>query len=438
MKIKNQYLIVLGMLCSSTSFAITLQEAIQTAFDKNPITHANDLRLDAAKDRAQGAKLDMLPSGSLIYSQGRSTYDSNLNGLHTSGESSGRGWSVGASVNLFRGGADLNRARAAQKDVETLEATNNSTNALIPDTKGSLANSVFDVYTSLAFNIDAYSFLEQRRKNLDILLAAAKTEDQKNEIKTAIAGTDNSLFTMKRGVDSLILDYEYLVKMPFPGKIDKFDEISTSLTLPETSDDAIKIALAKSPKIIIAETALESSKLNKKAQIADAFSPRIDLSVSRGQEIYGGSGAPSRSIGNSVNVTLSLPLGASQYAYTAATRKEVEAREEDLNKEYGNLKHDIQDYLYIKLADLTDYRTRYLKTLEDTTAQVVQQLEKAQNHQSVDTRYVLSIMNSQDNQFFTFLDNENTLVATKFTIQREIGTLFETIKGRAVVQGIEK
>lgn len=411
---------------SCNCFAITLQEAIQTAFDRNPITQANDIRLEAAKDRARGAKLDMLPSGSFSYSRGKNSYDSYTEGVHSSDRYISSGWNTEASINLFRGGVDLNHARAMQKSVEALQAQNNSTNALIPDTKGSLANDVFDIYTSLVFNKEVEQFLETYRKSLGILILAAKTDDQKNEIKTAIAEVDNDIFSVKRNCETLILTYVYLVKMPFPGKIDNFEMMESSLIIPGTASEATKIALSKSPDILRAHALLESSKYDKKAQIAVAFSPRIDLVFSRGRDRSLGY----RSIGNTVAVRVSVPLGVSQIAYTSAVRKEVDAKERDLDKEYDRLNHSIQDSLYPQLMDYNDFRERYSKTLEITTHAVEEQLMKIQNHQSVDTRYVLSLMGSQENQFFTFMNNEQNIVKTKFSIQSKIGTLFENIRAQ--------
>ncbi len=424
------FLCLFIVLTSVNSFAISLQEAIQTSFKKNPITQANDLRLDAARDRARGAKLDMLPSGNLTYSRGISKHNGVRDGVHSSSETDSHGWNIGASVNLFRGGADLNNARAAQKDVEALEVQNNSTNALIPDTKGSLANEIFAVYTSLAYNLEQIAFLKKQKENLNTLFNYIHDENQKNEIKNTLRSNENEMTRVLGNFKRNSMTYEYLVKMPFPMRVDNFEEMARSLMISDSPEESIQIARAKSPDIKVAQAFLESSEYRKKAQLADAFSPRVDLSFNRGQNYVNGDGSSSRNIGNSVYLTVSVPFGASKFAYTAATRKEVEARAKDLDKEYERLAHEIQNY-YLKLEGFSDLVDGYRGALQKADSDLEEILKKAQNNEAIDFQYAKSIFENQANQFYQLTDNLNFVVEMKFVIQREIGILFENTHAQA-------
>jgi len=57
-----KYLTILSLLSGSlTAFGFSIQQAMQTAFERNPKTQANELRLKAMEERTKAAWLSFLP-----------------------------------------------------------------------------------------------------------------------------------------------------------------------------------------------------------------------------------------------------------------------------------------------------------------------------------------------------------------------------------------
>ncbi len=422
------WLFTVILFISLNSNAITLQEAIHTAFQKNPITHANSLRVEAAKDRAEGARLDMLPSGYISYSKGLNRYDSTSDGVRSRGENQNSGWSIGATANLYNGGASIYRARAAEKRAQVLEAINNSTKPFMEDTHGYLANDVYLAYFNLVSLRRQHEFYSKQAESLKILLGAAKTEEQKTEVQNAIISSNNGLLNLKNSLEKWASSFQYFVKVPVPARLSSMDELIEGLVIPVNSELAVQTSFSKAPDIMAAQYSLEEAKYNRKAAIADMFAPKVDLSVSRGQQNLEGMGINAESLGTSVNLTISVPLGLSRAAYTRAINKEVAAAEKDLDKYYEKTEYNLKSVHYPDFYNLSEMQERLKFTYAKATEDLEALLAKVQSKQDIDIRYALSLFSNQQSQFIELIQNEANLAGTKFEIQKVIGTLFDSVE----------
>lgn len=415
---------------SANSFATSLQEAISTAFEKNPITHANDLRLEAAKYRAKGVNKERLPETSINCYRASEDLHLKLNGTAGPYDVRDRGCSFDINATLFDGFAGKNEAIAAQREVEALAARNNSTNALIENTKGSVANQVFDIYVWIVENAAYTEYNKLRKIRLEALLKVAKTEEQKNEIKAKLANNSNGAFNLKQSYQRASAAYLQVVKIPIPSKVDNFKELAESLEIPRNPDEAIELALLKSPDIVEDQKSLEAAQYRRKSEMARMFAPKVNMNVGYGNTMYEETGYFSKSKGVSTSLSVQVPLGLSKRDYAKASALEVLAKEKDLDQTLSLIEYKIRDELYFNFAGYIELSERLKRSMDKTNEDVEEVIKKAQAGQSVDIRYALSIMEEYGSQVDQYIFNEKQLVTSKFTIQRTIGTLFDKIKER--------
>jgi outer membrane protein TolC len=424
---KKIILVLCVLFLGKNSFALSLHDTIKLAFEKNDLSAANALRLKAEEWDVKGTKLERLPNGYISYSQGLSYYTSVYGGdRHSSTVSSG-GLSVGASVSLYDGGVNKNRICVAEKNYEAQVAVNNSTNALIPDTLGSLAKDVFDNYIQLSKATMKIDFYREQGKIYEILLKYTENDEQKNEIIADIRDNDQSIDSTLYESSQAIKFYEHqLVMMPLSSLIDSLEVVATQIEVPKTADEAVQIGLIKNPEITIANAHLEAATCALKAQKAQGSSWKVDAYASTGTSNYIGGSEP-LNIDGSVGVTISKPLSPSSSAYMKASALRLEANEKDLDKEVDRFRYSIEDELYPALEHQEKEVAYYLETLQINETEIKKIIVKLEHHEPVDYQSALKLVGRRYGLHFDFTNSLNNYVNTKFNIQRKIGTLFDKI-----------
>ncbi|MBK9293831.1 MAG: TolC family protein [Oligoflexia bacterium] len=411
-------------LATSPAWSFSIQDAIKTAFEKNPITQANDIRVEAAELRSRAAWLEMLPSVGVHASKNVGKNSNQSDGITTYSRSSSEAWSYGLSFNVFNGGADYYRAKAAEADKNALKATNDSTNTLIPDTKGALASDVLNAYVNLVVN---QSYLDLSKKLLvecEKVLPKVIKPDDLSQLKTYITALKNSVTSLEGRVQKDIKTFIYIIKIP-PPRLDSLEEIILSLNIPESADKAFQIALENSPDLKIRNYVLESARYNQKAQIANSYLPIVDVHVGRSGysgEIDNTAGLLSKS--NSAAITFSYNWGPATEAYNKATQKEIIAKEKDLEKELERIKHNIEVNNYRELAILEQDKIEkesLTKTVEEEMHKLLERLVTGEDS-NIDPRKHIVEFETKKSLEITAKIN---LIFRKFELQKYIGTLFQ-------------
>lgn len=397
--------------------AMSLMEAISIAFDKNPKTRANDLKVESARDRVTGAKLDLYPSLNLGMSRTEMKMDSEDGYKY---DSQSGDLSISTSVNLYRGFADINSIKSRDASAKAMDARYKSTDALIPNTKGSLAMAVADSYFSILFNQYQSQYMASLGPIYQQLLKSAKTAEEEALLRNTIMSNQNSLISMRFSEQRARRDFHFFTTVPAPAIIDNFDSTIASLVIPATAEEALSIALNKSPSVKAREYDLESARYAYKADLGRSRSPRIDLFASKDLELHPGS-----SNSTVVGISVKYNLSASSSAYNRASAKQVESATMDRDGALDDLKYELES-AYPSLANYEELHEKYLESYTISRASVMEIVRKIEAGENVDVQAALSNVSNLTSSFMSLLMQKKNLADMRFAIQRTIGTLFES------------
>jgi outer membrane protein TolC len=406
--------------------SMTLKEAINLSFQNNPISKAGDARVEASKERWRASKLDNLPSATLSASAGRSQGETDVNGISISDNSRYTGTTISVNLNIFNGGASYYRSKAAEASAKAQMATNNSTNSLIPYTRGALANKVYGDYLSLSENLSEQAYFNKLLQVLERFLSRTNDPVEIEKYKTLIESSKTSLFEKEGKEEDFRKSFQENVKVPAPKTLDNLDGIIAALVIPATAQDALRIADEKSPELEVARRNLESAKYSYQSQVASTTRPRVDLNVSNGRN-NNYSDMTSRTRSTGVGVSLTVPLNASSYSYNKATAKEIEALEMDLERESNDLRYQIEDQLYPKLSKSIGVLRRYEAQFAAIEQNLNEALKRAELGKPVKVDDVIFILNQHSTVFTYMVVKKMEIIDSKFSLQKKIGSLFDNM-----------
>lgn len=420
-------ILISAQMLSAQVFAYSLQEALQTAFDRNKRTTANLLRVEASQERVRAAWLDMLPSADLYVSSTRRDF-TNTSGdqVKTGGDSVINVISYGVTANLFRGGADYYAALAAEAQKNAQEALYNSTNALIPNTKGAIANLVAQSFFLILERTEAINAFEIKKNQLLKLKTATSKNSELDEI-------NRSLLTISAGQERLRLekksfdrDFEFAVTVPPPNDLDNIESVIQSLEVPPNYDEALSVALVSSPELIASKYQLEEIQNAREAQARRIYSPSVDLIVYKNSGTsYINGVMQNNAADTTIGVSLSWSFAPRSSAGLSALDKQVEASRSDYDAAQSELRHDLgQTYenLHSRIQLLEQYRQN-LNLIDRSVEQLMSDIDA---HKPVDFVLAMKLINDRFDTFNTALDLKVGIAFTKFHTQKIIGTLFET------------
>ncbi len=416
------------------SFAqsVSLPEAIRIAFEKNQNTQANDQQLLATLEDIKGLTYSAY---SPRFSTGVSQSWSQREDLLDSSRTTGRTYSAYASIswNIYRGFQDQFRIRKAMCGYKRTEAIYNSTDTQIPDTKGQIAQAVAGVYMVMVGNISALEFNEKKRKFLEKMESFAATAIEKSQIQNAKADIQiqvGQLVSSQRIAEN---NYRKVVNDQVPNSLDKFDQVISDIEIPSDYMEAYAIATQKSPDLKTAELGVECQQLayesSKNENSWKNFSVDASLNASRsgGRSSLPGSEFRGANYGGSISLSKTWVPGMKNYEAGDALRllSEKNRYEAKLRSAKVNLENS-----YIKLADLVSSALAYQQGYATVESQVEEAISNLSSQQATVSQ-VFELLGSLEGRFWNMTGAKSNLIDRKFSIQREIGTLFDRTIGKA-------
>lgn len=408
------------LFCAGFVNAMSLQEAIRLSLENNPKTGANQLRVEAMQDRAKAQWASLYPALRLSSSVDMS----NMDGLTTTSH----GISVGTSVTIYNGGADKYEQKSLQASLKATDARYSSSDASMPNTKGSIAKNVKDAYVSLVDVIEQKKYLDILSQTLQIFMSAKPSDDEKLLIQQRLNNLNTSLIRTQASLESALRDFRYFATVPAPdlNQLDSYDQVTDSLDIPNSADEAFQMALQKSPDLKVAAYELEAAQYDYKAEKARLYAPKVsaNASIQRGTSVTNGfsSSVRTNSIGLSASFTIS---GASHYQDSAAA-KNVAASMRDRDGAIDELKYKIES-IYPSLETQEKLYESQLQNLKSAQVSMDDIVRKIKAGQKVDLKTAMSVLDSQSQYWSSCVMQKKSILDTRFNIQRTIGTLFESL-----------
>ena len=420
---KHSLLIIALFAVSQNIFGLTLQETIKVALENNPKTIANQLRVQAQEDRLNAQKLNWYPK--LTLSSGYETTKSRRNNVDSNGQSLRFG--INTSVSLYDGGANTLAVQAAAADLKATEARYSSSNALITNTRGSIAKLVKDAYVSLIQISEQRKYLNSLGNTLQLFLSVAKTDDEKLLVQQGISDLKTSLTDLEATYQASLNDFKYFSTIQAPNSLQTFEEAISSLVIPRSADEAFQTALQKSPNIKLAEYELESAELKYKSGKADSYAPKVTLSSSLQRGANGGDGTHSQNSSASIGISIKYTLDASSNYRDAGAEKSMEASQRDKDGAIEQTRYEI-DTVYPHLHNQQQIYLLQLANLKTTEDALNQFLAKIKAGQAVNISFGVNNILEPLRQYTTAcLKLKIDILNTRFNIQRSVGTLFDNV-----------
>ena len=415
------------VMVSSSGFSMTLQEAIKFSLQNNPKTVANQLRVEAMEERVKAQRMSWYPK--LNISTGLDTsfnkYSSS-GGTSSTSQSEGNHTSVSSSINLYDGGAEKYSELAAEADLKATRARYNSSNAFIPNTRGSIARQVSTAYVSLLEIKEQKKYLDRLSGILKLMLSRAD-ENEKVLLSQRIDDLKTSLLSNASRFTEALIDFKYFATVPAPEEMQTLEQVIESLKIPVNADEAFRVAVQKSPNLKLAEFELESAQLNYKSEKARLNSPRASLvtSMNRSGNQTDSSSSNSESVSIGINISFSLDA-ANGHRETAAS-KNVEAAQRDSDGAIEELKFEIES-IYPKLESMQQIYLSQLESLNNAEINLANLIKKLQSGEKVDLqKFGLPILDNHRQQTYICLGQKIEILTTRFNIQRTVGTLFDNV-----------
>jgi len=424
-----KYLTILSLLSGSlTAFGFSIQQAMQTAFERNPKTQANELRLKAMEERTKAAWLSFLPRFYTGYSAGsdRSRSDSGM-GWDAS-RSSSQNINYGLSFNIYDGGVRYYNAKSAEAGEKMRRAQYNSTDSRIPNTRGAIAEQVFNAYTNVLRFQETIAFelmiLEAQVKILKI----AKTPEEQNRIKSLIASSEARLSNARFELADAARDFENVVKIPMPQNIENYEQTVASIIVPPNHHAAIEVALTKSPELNVASYQLEQMNLEFQADRASMTRPTISVNISKSHGLNNSANDPfnARSDRTTAIASITWSLSPPESAFSKAAALEIEALQKDKDGVLDDLKFNIES-AYPRLENFSSSAEQYNQILKNGKRALNSALEKIDNGDEVKVDDALSLIGVLQAGFYPAVVAKQSLLIAKFSLQKTIGTLFDEV-----------
>ncbi len=395
----------------------SLQDSIRRALINNPITNSNQKLIEAQELSVKALKQSQqLPTLSSSYTISRSTGDR----LSTS-----QNLFIGLNLNIFRGGADKHREKAAEASVLAQKARIHSTDILLPDTNGHLASNVFSAFLSITTNNEGISLSREGISLIEEIYPYFGSEDQL-QLQTQLNNLSDNIRRQETNKFTAINDFIHHVHESPSVNIQSLEELRLSLEVPGSAEESVNMGLTRSPTIVALNYDLEASRHSYRADSAVARSPRIDISAGRNIHHLRSHEIHTQNQANIVALTLNYSWHPSTSTYLEATSKRLEATIHRLDSEKLKITHRINS-LYNSLINtegfISSFEERALNEREafDLLAQRLRRGDKV-NIQTVLDKFI-AYMNAVDNW------THYTIAAInyRFALQQTIGTLFENV-----------
>jgi outer membrane protein TolC len=386
---------------------VSLQDAIQYALKNNPRTQANTLRLQSAFEQLQAYKQSkFLPTASVSYSQdlqNRSTKSAQ----------------AAINLNLFNGFADYYSIKAQECNYKLSESNLKSTNSQMQNTSGQIVGLVANNYINLVEIRQNQYFDKMTLEKLNQILPYSKNEEQKNTLENYISGTAISLQESVSDLQIAEANYKYVVNAEAPPMTDTFSDIMEKIEIPQNTDIAFNVSLEKSPEILSAKLSLECNQLSRKAERASLYSARVDLSATRSTDFNGNNNGTT-----SAQLNITIPFDLGRIKSYKAEEKNMTATQLDLDDTIAQIKNDLNNN-YIRLQSSQDVANTYEINYKNTGIKINNYMSNLKNLSLEEINILINLLRTQQGQFYQLNSKKQTVINLKYSIQRNIGTLFD-------------
>jgi len=426
MKLLSLLCCYLFFLCNDTfanASPKSLKESITAAIKLNPKTISTDELLESLHFQTLSTKANMYPSGSI--SCGVSYNRSQLN--MTNDISRDRGsygdCTLNARVNLYDGGASRYRYKSAEASEAATVAAYNTSDSLIPNTRGGLANQTMLNYVAvinqkegIRISNHLLSFLYEFEKvSNDFALKSLIAEFEQEKIKY-----NDELSLKKEG-------FQYIVTLPIDENPEDFESTILSLKIPVSADDAINMAMLTGPEIIRRNLNVKMAEFDLKA-IRASNGPSVDLifnlTTSSSRDLQNRNNN-STSNNSSVGVYLNIPLGGSGYYETKASKSNLASKNSEREAAILDAKYSIREQ-YKKLNNLKKNYTALYASYNEQLA-YVRSLVKSINEGEInnfDITKSIAAVSNLEKKAWQILEIQNQMVYKLFSISQMTGSLF--------------
>ncbi len=416
-----------GLFFSPDCQASSLQESLQIAFERNPRGAANRQRLEALEARSKAAWADLWPTLNFNYSFSKGPYEMSEKDSTLKGDSLNAGPHYSLNLNLYKGGADHLSAQAADQRLKAQEAVYNSTNALIPNTRGAIANLVEKAFITILVETEAERFALECIETFEHLKSNSRSPEETILYQNHINALRADLQRVRFKIETARRNYEFVVTLPPPARMDSLDEVIESLRIPANAAEALSLALEKSPDILASRHTLEEKKLQYEATRARLNSPRVDLSISHNRNRSMDSNYPTYQFNSTrVMASISWSFSPSYSHLQEAAHKEVEATQSELSATAAELENSIVN-LYTDLESRQNLQNQFEQDYDRVRIAVEQLKEDARQGKPVNVTYAINLMQSYDLIWSQTISGKLLIADMKFLIQRTIGTLFDAV-----------
>ena len=429
MKVSAIILSVLSTLLSASPVSAadglprSLKESIAIAVQNNPKTVSTNELLESIRFQTKATKADMYPSASLGCSGSMSGGKTNYAGMSSNSKGASGDCGVSVNVTLYDGKSSYYRYKAEQASEAATIAAYNTSDSMIPNTRGGLANQAMNNFVALA-NLNGE--INHLKTSLALLQVFEKVSDDYN-LKTKITESEQELQQMN---DSLILQkesFEYTVTLPPSENLDDLDTTIGTLKIPASADDAIALALSNGPEVIRRNLNVQMAEFNLKA-IKGSLGPSITLSASAGKSVYSDKLASANnynSNSNSIGISVSIPFGGGSHYRVKASEASLASTKSEREAAIADAKYSISAQ-YKKLNNL---RSNYLINSKNYTDQLNYLKGLAQGAVegqglTVDISKALIAINTLERRYYQLQRTQDEILATLFGIQQVTGQVF--------------
>lgn len=416
-----------GLSFSAGAQEFTLQQALDVSLTNNPMMNANEAKIAAIKQRSKAAWQGLWPDLNIRYAYGKNLGYETIDGYQMSANQSSGSASVTLSMNLYRGGADVEKAKAIEARGRAQLEAYNSTRGQIHNTKGFLAGYVVDIYSRVMMATEKKRFLEQDLGGpLYRLLELTRDMDSRIKISAAITDLRTSLDSLANDWIDYISDFKYIVTVPLPAHLQGFQQVIDSLQIPTGMNEALRVAEQKSHELQQANDELEAAGHDFQAVRKGNRRFRIDANVSYSKNNY--SAIPGlgemQTQGAFVGLTIQKGFGRGHRSLERAAAFERDAANSERDVVLSTLNHDVvRNYRQLQgyLGQQITYESNFNLTKNNIEI-LLEQLALAEDRGKIDL--TLSLIGNLQRQWNDMTRNNQNILMTKFNIQKTIGTLF--------------
>ena len=410
-------------LAASEALPKSLKESIAIAVKNNPKTVSTNERLEAIRFQTLATKADMYPTISISCSSSLNTGNLNYSGATTPSRSKSGDCRASVNINIYDGKSSYYRFKADEASEAATAAAYNTTDSLIPNTRGGLANQAMNIFVELA---DLRGSIHHTNTALSFLRIFEKISDDYT-LKSTIVETQQELEQFNASLQLQKEAFQYTVTLPPSDDLDDLDTTIGTLKIPASTEDAITLALSNGPEVIRRNLNVQMAEYNLKA-IKGSLGPSVSLSLNAGKSLYKDKTSPINSYNsnrNNIGLSVSIPLGAAGSYRIKSSEANLASKISEREAAIADAKYSISAQ-YKRLANLkSNYianNKNYIDQLEYLES-LSSSIDKGETL-TIDIQKILTAVENLNRKYYQLQRTQNSILYTLFGIQQVTGQLF--------------